>query len=515
MPSTSQINPRIIPFTHNNDPLPPKLKPVLEANLDALRKCVSACELVIGEIEEGIASRERQIREIGQEIEDLRIDLRHQREAKDEHITAIRTLESTGSVVRRVPPEIVASIIRHSIFKGRESFNERHLRNASAVSKLWRATALSTPSFWRFRSIRLGHLSNGRTRDQARLLLNNTLNLWYSRSGDDAGIELWFSRGQSRDETLLVCDVVDWILSSRFRISSLYFWDLGLSLSDLQLLLSTNPTSLRQMKELYADLRPVWPSTSQPTARLDLGPTLPSLDSLTLAANPYSVTGSLPALFFHPTLTKLTLADVTLHAGELLNILRGLPSLRILELQNGGLADEEEIGSQVPSPLTHPSLREIVLYHQIFNFFDDLTCPALEKLDLDPDPINDVATTEDLDSNHAQALGSFLHHCQPLNLTLCLGAQFPSTFLNALFQTSGTAIKTLHLRLSMCVTLDIGDDGVRLAIPSSVVSIQSPESMSKEDFSTWISKFSMCLEDSSSQTLTVKFGNEIRYISEV
>ncbi|KAH6908888.1 hypothetical protein BKA70DRAFT_1279062 [Coprinopsis sp. MPI-PUGE-AT-0042] len=170
MSLTLDIDPRLHLYTNSNDPLPSKLKPVLDTHLDALRNRVSACDALIIEMEARILDRRCEIWDTEGEIEDIWMGLRRQREAKDALNTAIQTLEATASAVRRLPPEIVALIISFTVLEGWADFREQCLRNACAVSKLWRSTALSTPSFWRLLYFNLDRFSSGRSRDQAKWL---------------------------------------------------------------------------------------------------------------------------------------------------------------------------------------------------------------------------------------------------------------------------------------------------------------------------------------------------------
>ncbi|KAH6908910.1 hypothetical protein BKA70DRAFT_1279087 [Coprinopsis sp. MPI-PUGE-AT-0042] len=508
MPLALDVDPRILPFIHNNDPLPSKLKPVLDAHLGTLRNRVPACDALIGEIEEGIAGCQHKMREMEKQIEDLQMQLRRQMEARDELNASMQVLASTTSVVRRLPPEIVASIISFSVLEGWADFNERYLCNACAVSRLWRNTALSTPSLWRFLEISLYRFSKGRSIYEARLHFSNTLDLWFSRGGEGAEVSLWLQPGGRHRGGLAVRDVIDWVLTSRFKFGSLKLEFNPIYFPEFQSLLSTNTPSLHQMQDISFHLPEVPSPASQvvvlPT--IDVGSTLPKLDALRFSGD----TGPkiLPAVFSHPSITKLEIAAVTLRPFELSAVLRVLPSLQSLELSYCAI---QTVGgatrTQVASPVVHRCLREFILYDGIFNYFDGLSCPALERFDLDSDTYNGLTSApEELDDHCAHALGSLLHGSKTPNLSLHLGAQFPTRFLNGVFKASHSTIKTLRLHSSLSLPLDIGEDGVRLAIPSSVQSIHNPECMSEEESASWNQKLALCLDDPPSQALSVIFG---------
>ncbi|KAH6908909.1 hypothetical protein BKA70DRAFT_1479611 [Coprinopsis sp. MPI-PUGE-AT-0042] len=503
------IDPRILSFIHNNDPLPSKLKPVLDAHLEQVRKRVSACDALLGQIEERIADRQRKIQELEKEIKDVQVELRRQMEAKDGHTTALRLLSSTVSVVRRLPPEIVASIISFSVVEGWTGFSKRYLCNACAVSKLWRSTALSTPSLWRFLHVSLYRFSNGRSLDEARFLFSSSLNLWFSRGGEGAEVSLWLQYAGTQREGLAVRDVIAWVLTSRFKFVSLKLEFNPISFPEFQLFLSTDTPSLHQMQELSFHLPQVALPTSQVVSlpTIDIGSTLPKLDSLRFSGD--EEPRLLPAFFSHPSVTKLEMANVTFRTRELSELLRALPALQYLELFYClPQPAEEATGTQVICSLTHRSLREITLHAGISDFFDGLTCPALENFTLDSDSTFDglMPYPEDLEDSCAQAIGGFFHRSRPSNFALHLGTQFPSTFLNGVFQTSRSAIESLFLRSTRSVSLDRDEDGVGLIIPPSIKSIRSPARIPEEEVAAWTQKLVLCLRDPSRPTPDVVFG---------
>ncbi|KAH6908911.1 hypothetical protein BKA70DRAFT_254638 [Coprinopsis sp. MPI-PUGE-AT-0042] len=512
MSLTVDVDPRILPYISNNDPLPLKLGPVLNGHLDVVRHRVAACSANIRGMAEQIMDRQRKIRALEEEIETLRTELLHQKDVKDKHNATIRALAGTTSIVRRLPPEIVASIISFSVVEGWAGFSEQYLCNASAVSKLWRSTTLSTPSLWRFLSVSLDRFSNGRSRDQAWCLFSSTLDLWFSRGGEGAKVSLWLD--PARGGGLLVSDIIGWILSSRFKFASLKLENIALSFPELQCLLSNNTPSLHETQDLSLYLPTpweVWADFSDLVAPIDIGLTLPKLKELTLAIAP--VFGVIPARFIHPGLTKLEPTHVRLRDTELTTLLKGLPSLQSLQLSCSygsamRIQSADEPRAKVVLSLTHRSLREIIIYDGIPDFFDGLSCPALEFFYLDSDSaLHGLSSGREARPGDAQALGTFLHRSKPSNLSLHLGAQFTSTFLNEVFQASGSAIEALHLRSSVSLPLEVSDEGIRLAIPSSVQSICVEEWMPEEECTAWNQKLELSLDDPPNLVLTVTFAD--------
>ncbi|KAH6908865.1 hypothetical protein BKA70DRAFT_1479535 [Coprinopsis sp. MPI-PUGE-AT-0042] len=502
------IDPRVSPYTRNNDPLPVTLKPILDTHLDAAKARISACNARIGEVKEGISNRLRRIKDLEMEVKDLQMELKQQTEARDGYNSAILRLVSTTSVVRQLPPEIIASVIGFSVGEGVIGFNERYLLDACGVSKLWRNTALSTPTLWKTLTVELDRFSNRRSHEQAKNIFKSTLDLWFSRGGEGAGVDLCLRLVEKEGPSLPPCNIIEWILASRFKFASLEFDDVDLGLPELRLLLSTQALSLHRTERLSLDLLPLRPPASQVIPTIDARSTLPKLDDLKLSGD--DRIGLLPSLIIHPTLTKLHLYSVALPTGQLLEIMRGLPSLQFIVLFLCSiLADEQATRPHVFKPLTHESIRDIILFDGILDFLNGLTCPTLQRLQLYSDSGDGLSTAGDLDDNVARALGNFLKRSRPLDLSLHLHAQFSRTSLNIVFAKSGNTIKTLHLipsLFSLPLGVGVGDGDRRLALPRSIRWITCHQAVSEEESTAWMQMLAACLEHPSSQKLSVRFG---------
>ncbi|KAH6908869.1 hypothetical protein BKA70DRAFT_1279036, partial [Coprinopsis sp. MPI-PUGE-AT-0042] len=128
----------------------------LDGHLEETRARVAACDANIRETQQKILARQTKIKALekdaqgsDKEADELQEDLDDEMMTRKGHEATIRTLAGTVSVVRRLPPEIVASILKMATCDLDREYRGECLINLSAVSKLWRNTALSTPSLWR------------------------------------------------------------------------------------------------------------------------------------------------------------------------------------------------------------------------------------------------------------------------------------------------------------------------------------------------------------------------------
>jgi F-box-like len=492
------IDHRIVVYTTKNDPLPAKFHPLLAAHLDSLRSHITDLDAAIVNLEEKLAQREG-------ELEELRIQLAQQIEAKDRHVASCRVLESTTSVIRRLPPEIIAMIFTSIPNESWTGTSARDLCRACAVSMFWRRTALSTPTLWRRFKIMLCNFSDATVTspEEARLLFSNTLDMWFSRAGEGADVDLWLNQGNGL-KYLVGRHIINWIVASRFKLASLKLDWIPLQHPDLRSLLLTNCPSLHTTRTLSFLLPSL--SISTPTI-IDGGSTLPRLRDLAISAQ--SGVNTLPMHLAHPCLSKLKLEDLALRHHELPILLHGLPSLQQLELVYCA-ADENEPAPPEFLRFTHHSINTLILYEclTLADFFDGLSCPILDKVKIDSGRFLDESTSreENIDINDACAFGRFLKRSQPSHLVLQLGAQLPPTFLNGIFNTSGSTIKALELESSVSLPLDVEEPEVRLFIPSSIRSIHNFEEMSDEEAASWNHELSLSFEDGQNEALSITFG---------
>ncbi|KAH6908866.1 hypothetical protein BKA70DRAFT_1279031 [Coprinopsis sp. MPI-PUGE-AT-0042] len=508
------IDPLLRPYTHGNDPLPNNLKPILDAQLETSRTHIAACDTLISETKAKIWECQRRMLKLEEEMEGFREEMGRHKEKKDELDSIRRRLTNTTSPIRRIPPEIIASIIAFSAWDSFGTLQKGWLMNLCAVSTLWRGTGLSTPSLWRSLVVELDHFSNSRSPEEARVTFANALNLWVSRCGDGAGVDLAFHPGPYpmifSDASLQAGDIVDWIRSCSCNFTCLTFRGIFPSTAKLQSLFSPSiPASLRSMKELILDVPLMFGSSPPTRPSIDLESAMPNLEHLQLFA---SKIRSVSALFSHSTLTVVGLDGVILRAWCVPNVLRGLPALQSLSLHDcyvpmGG--DGQPFVGEARSVFLHRSLRHISLCGMIHGqFFHGIMCPSLERLALDQysvegSGVSHVVGHTDPSASH---LGEFVQRSELPNLTLHIGVQLPVSFLNVLLSTSSPHIKTLELGSSDSLPVESNGDGSRLFLPLFIKRIQCAVPMEDDEVDPWMDKLAVCLEDASSRTLDVQFG---------
>ncbi|KAH6908890.1 hypothetical protein BKA70DRAFT_254516 [Coprinopsis sp. MPI-PUGE-AT-0042] len=434
----------------------------------------------------------------------LQEELGEQKKRRDTCQDTIQRLASTKSGIRRLPPEIIASIITILLRNVYPTLECPTYRSIRAVSKLWRRTAMSTPSLWRTLLVDLDRITTRRNRKEAKLFLNEQLDLWFSRAREGAGITLGLHgcRFGSEYKTIQSSDIMDWIQTSSFNFVALTLHDILQSFKELQALFSMSAPSLHSAKKLSIQLPPM-PRT---TRTIDINSTLPNLNEFRVSARgPES--SPLSIFFIHSTLTSINIQCTPLRPWNVLELLRGLPSLHSVTLWCfPAEGDDEGSAGEATEPLTHYFLRDILLYDRpAGKWFNGLTCPALEHLQLWADPLVRDVVAEGLDDDSAIAFGELVQRSQVPSLTLGLDEQLPSNFLNTLLSTSGHKITTIALSSSRSLPLD-GDETNPLLLPSSIKQIQCSKAMSGEDLPSWISKLVKRLEDPAKQTLNVTFG---------
>ncbi|KAH6908885.1 hypothetical protein BKA70DRAFT_1479572 [Coprinopsis sp. MPI-PUGE-AT-0042] len=503
MPSTVKIDARIIEYTRNNDPLPSKLRPTLDNHLEEARAHIAGCDARICTTREGILKRQAKINSLEKEIKDLKFRLEQEVMAKKKNESRIRTLASTVAAIRLLPPELIARIIHFAVVDLFREYRAHRLIVLSSVSRLWRNTTLSTPLFWRSLHVELHRFSAGRSREQARLYFTTAMNEWLSRGGEGAEINI---RIVGRFSDLECRDLIDWIKASRFNFSSLAFDDIFPSIEETVALTSGIPLSLQATKSLWLKVPPM-PSTQLVPwipATIVAKWALPNLYHLTLSGNS---TEQLSLVLKHPRLSNLEIRRVELRTWDIRKILKGLPSLRSLQVKYCWLVDEDEpeaIGGH-----THQSLGILSVNDMLWGqAFDDFTCPSLERLDLESDSLHDGEWAQGLEDESAEAFGNFIQRSSSsAGITLHLGEHFPPDFLNVLLRTSGPKISTLDLGAPSFLPLDIRADAfTRLVIPHCFQRIQSLCEPTEEEARDWLPKLVLCLKDPQSWALHVKFG---------
>ncbi|KAH6899374.1 hypothetical protein BKA70DRAFT_1314231 [Coprinopsis sp. MPI-PUGE-AT-0042] len=156
---------RLVPFISNNDPFPSYLTNHLQAHLGSLDERIGEFDATLSRLE----AEETQYR----------------------HVNA---------AVRRLPPEVVALILRYAltsrfgVARGRgralEKPDREYFAGLRSVCRLWRTTAMTTPDLWRYLYVvpEFG-FSFGMSPTQ----LASRLKGWFSRGGANAEVILLIS----------------------------------------------------------------------------------------------------------------------------------------------------------------------------------------------------------------------------------------------------------------------------------------------------------------------------------
>ncbi|KAH6908868.1 hypothetical protein BKA70DRAFT_1279035, partial [Coprinopsis sp. MPI-PUGE-AT-0042] len=518
MLSMMGIDSRIVPYTRNNDPLPDKLKPIVDAYLRKFRAHISTYDVRISEAEKKILDlqctveslenetkelkkdRERQrkrredlskesrahistcddrigeakgkIQLLEKEIEELRAEQGRQQERKNMDSAMISILASTVSVVRRLPPEIIASVVTISTWSDEGEVCQGWLVKLCKVSHLWRDTAISTPTLWRALCVNLDRLLTSPSPEQGKPSLSSALDMWLSRGGSGAGIELTFDGGRHTGhlEDFQTRDLIDWIKTSSFHFVSLTF-NVGFpSIANLQSLLYASVPSLHSTKGLTLELPPMLPMRPS----INIESTLPNLHQLALRSLHYD-DGNLSTFFLHSNLGEIKIFSLSLRETDLLSMLGGLPSLQFVTLDScwiSGIEDEGTIGGDLVQTLTHHAIRKIAISNTLFgHFLTGLTCPALERLDLIEGPYAVEAYADGMDEGSAEEFGRFIKRSRPSSLTVHLDPLFPSFFVSILLSDSTPWVKTLHLASLSFPPFGRSDNDNLMVLPASIQQI--------------------------------------------
>jgi hypothetical protein len=506
-----EIDPLICPYTCCNDPLPANLKPVLDAQLETSRSRISACEALISNAEEKAQECCRRMLALEEEMEGIKGEMNGHREKKEKLDEVRQKLVSTTSAIRRVPPEVIASIMWYSIWDDDGTVQNGWLIKLCCVSTLWRDTGFSTPVLWRSVNIGLGHHrsnSNPRDPDVAKAKLSRFLNQWVSRCGDGKGIEVYFSpKPFARlpiNAQLQGRDIVEWIHASNFTFRSLTFQGILSSTDDVKSLFSPNSlvSSLQAMRALVMDVRAFTSSVTHLRARssIDLDLVMPALDHLKLLP---SVSRLLSMHFKHSNVTNLVLEGMTLGTWCTPHVLKNLPALQHLYLNHcvrPNVGQVQSFAVERCSTIIHRSLRVISVTDFICGeFFTEIACPSLERLELIPGA-KPMALTM-LDEDGGKLVGEFIHRSEPPELALYLGSPFPVHFLNPLLSSSCPHIKELDLATRDSLPVEASMDGTRLLVPRSVARIRYGECLTEnQEAEAWANQLVLCLEEMSQQT---------------
>ncbi|KAH6899372.1 hypothetical protein BKA70DRAFT_1314230 [Coprinopsis sp. MPI-PUGE-AT-0042] len=176
-------DPRLVPFISSNDPFPSSLADHLEAYLGSLDKRIGELEVTLYRLEG--------------EFERLRTQLQTARSERKNLAEKRSQYQRVNTAVRRLPPEVVALILRHALTlchglgggRGRAlgKHDREYFAGLRSVSRLWRTTAMTTPDLWRYLEVVL-------EADTSSSQLASRLKGWFSKGGTNAELMLKLSR---------------------------------------------------------------------------------------------------------------------------------------------------------------------------------------------------------------------------------------------------------------------------------------------------------------------------------
>jgi F-box-like len=141
-------------------------------------------------LEEKIAERRQATLSLEGESSIIQRELEENQKRRGRYKEMIQVLTGTTSVIRRIPPEIIAAIIILMLSGVRVALENRAYASVCSISTLWRQTATSTPSLWRSLSLDLDRVPAWHHRTDAGPRLRDSLDGWFSRAGEGAYITL-------------------------------------------------------------------------------------------------------------------------------------------------------------------------------------------------------------------------------------------------------------------------------------------------------------------------------------
>ncbi|KAH6908898.1 hypothetical protein BKA70DRAFT_1279078, partial [Coprinopsis sp. MPI-PUGE-AT-0042] len=376
-------------YTLNNEPLPESLKLPLFRVLDHLDQSLKACKRSRMLFEDAIEERRSVIESLESEIRGLEM-ARNGLVRTGEALRAKKTLHtSTLSPLRRVPSEVIATIIRFAIqapsmhvgWVERQDF--MHIRS---VCRLWRRTAFSTPDLWRSVELESSELPRWHYGGQAQGTdaIRRCLISWLSRGGEHAPLSLHIL-GSSPENMRFLFNIIG---ASGLNVTSMFFgidWA-GRSLghpSNLSLLKAPLDNPLK-LKILLVHFQYSEDQAFQ--GNLGLERNFPHLSLFTLSFEHCSDGRKplrLPVSIHHSTLSHLEIFGVSFLASEAATLLRGLPQLKELGLTRCDAKLEDDDGALGASQFTHPSLTTLAFHNTLPEaLLSGLICPSITTISI-------------------------------------------------------------------------------------------------------------------------------------
>ncbi|KAH6873502.1 hypothetical protein BKA70DRAFT_282952 [Coprinopsis sp. MPI-PUGE-AT-0042] len=384
-----KLDPRIPSYTLSNDPLPEKLRPSLTSFLGQLEQQISALDHQKTSVDDRILDRKARLAALTNDIDSL-CRVQHRIMMQRGQAQAKKTqYEGTLPPLRRVPAEVVATILAFALQTpdGLLSLSERRrFRDYRRISKLWRATALSTPSLWRGVSIGFEDFAEPLRpwtiqSINIRQRFPQCLTSWFSLAGKGSPLRL----SVSPIPGLQVAHILEFIRKSGFHVSSLALEDGDnrghfRQYMDLEVL-SIEPHSHPNVKELTISL-PEYPHEIDESAfTLNLSRSFPNLSTFTVVDDSGI---AIPINFAHQTLTHLYLSAISYSLRQASTLLENLPTLETLHLcMCTGYMDPDDEDVAI-TPRSHDKLKMIAFTHWApVEWFRGLTCPSVQFIQLD------------------------------------------------------------------------------------------------------------------------------------
>jgi F-box-like len=486
-------DPRLAPYLISNDPLPDKLRIAVNDCISQLQQQILSLDDERSGVDLQVLELRSQIQAIQERISSLTQD-RNQIQAQRAQAQKEKTqYEATISQVRRIPPEVVASILGFALhnrdrYLGRSE--RRQFKRYQCVCRLWRATSLSSPTLWR--AIRIGREDFPRYTEywgdkRLRVFLLECVKSWFSRGGSGAHVRLAISPVRGLD--------VDIILEVIHR-SGFHFTTLSLDpgeagchfdkYRDLETL-SGGPHNYPSITSLSISLRDTDGGRFE---TCDLAQSFPALTTFTL----YSYTGvRIRTTFVHPTLQHLNLCYCSYASLPFSRQLQNLPNLKNLQLYSCTTLSSTRQNDLEADRYAHPNLRMVTFTDSVpVGFFENLAFSSLKFLRVE----GDLGTTDSY-SNAGKGLSNFIVDSLPSNITLVAFAKRQSPMIRELL-TGRSSIMTLSIRSfsdldPVAFTEPAQGEGVEdnlprrshFLIPSSLESVRCIEKSSEDVFWAW------------------------------
>ncbi|KAH6873500.1 hypothetical protein BKA70DRAFT_1482661 [Coprinopsis sp. MPI-PUGE-AT-0042] len=391
--------------------------------------------------------------------------------------------------------QIVATILAFALQtrSGLLSLSERRQsRDYQRISKLWRATSLSTPCLWR--GIHIGQDDFAQLRPwygqevEIRQRFAKYLTSWFSHAGLGARLHL----AVSPIFGLKVAHILEIIQESTFCISSLAL-EAGKNghhfrqYADLAVL-SNRPNSYPALDSLTLSFPIRLNISGEGSHTFNLTQSFPGLCVLTLNDG----TGrTIPVNFAHQTLQHLHLNSFTYSPLQFSRLLQSLPNLEALQVYKCATAVGANLdGVEIP-PYYHQKLHSITFAHSVpVEWFKALTCPSVKVVRIE----GDFGSRDDY-SDAGKRLSELIINFLPSDLTVIGFAVHQGPMLRQLLRNS-SSISALAMRcfsdlnpLHFVDKHEAKDDlGIPLhpfLIPTSLKYIRCWEKGAESTFCSW------------------------------